>query len=297
MGTNVFGFCAALALLSAPGTTALHLKLDTTEEDKPSCEFVMQELTRVKERVAKKVKCELVFAGGAAAPWAAKFKLIVDYGPTSAYKKGQYIVIKKADLNAPDKFQAGADGRQQYENEKLALSQLAGSKNPNRFPGYVDSFKEENQGAGFIVMQYVEGEECCAGTVGPLIGDKTKGRQIMDSFIKAITTIWDNGWAHGDHNGGNAMVYESKGKWLLKLMDFGMAAREKADEKRFKIYMMQDCFIAWMWAQKAGLIGKDHDDDMYPYNEDTLPRTTSEAKRIIKASIDNLRKAMDAYDE
>lgn len=296
MGTNVFGFCAALALLSAPGITALHLKLDTTEEEKPECTLVMQELTAAKERVATKLKCEKVFAGGVAAPWAAKFKLKADYGGSSTYKKGQHIVIKKADLNAPDKFDTGADGRQQYENEKLALYHLAGSKHPKRFPGYVDSFKEEDQGAGFIAMQYVDGEECCGGMYVPLKESKTKGRQIVDSFIQAITTIWDNGWAHGDHNGGNAMIYESKGKWWLKLMDFGMAARESADEERFKIYMMQDCFTAWNWAQKAGLIGAGHDDDMYAYQEDALPRTTREAKRIVKASIDKLREAMDAHE-
>ena len=128
MGTNVFGFCAALAFLSAPGITALHLKLNTTEENKPSCEVVMKELTEASSRYARKVKCEEVFAGGGVAPWAAKFALTEDWSKDfKKTKKNKFVVVKKVNLDDPG-ILAGASGEKQFENEHKALQAFNNDK-------------------------------------------------------------------------------------------------------------------------------------------------------------------------
>lgn len=295
MGANGFGLCVALTFLFAPGITALRLKENSAKElTKPTCSQVMKDLEDLEAgvpKIAEKVKCKHVFAGGASAPWAAKFQLKEDYGSKSSYKKGDFIVIKKCDLKAPEVN--GATGEEQYNSEAGALRDLSATKSSKRFPGFVDARKSAKKTFGYIAMQFVEGSTCCAGMFEQL-QEAPANREIIDSFINALTTMWNAGWAHADHNGDNAIVYEKKGKHHLKLMDFGLAANER-DSEKFMEKMRIDAWVAWFWAKQAHLIPKDTDlDEHYPYEEEPLPRTVKKAKEKASESMAKLTKMMNA---
>ena len=173
-------------------------------------------------------------------------------------------------------------------------------KTSARFPRLLAKFENKARRAGFVVMEFVNGVECCKGTFEQL-KDKTAAREIMDSFIEALTTMWDDGWAHGDHNGDNLKVFLSNKKphkHLVKLMDFGLAQKESDDNKvAFMEAMRDDATIAYAWSHKAGLISNKFDEKEQekepvvgePYSEVFLPLKIEDAKKEARAFVQRVR--------